>query len=310
MMHCILCKSQNGGIVISEKLWPGKNPSAEFLEMIKKYHIRRCEVCGHTQLNPLPTIQEDKEFYEKDTHTKEMFNGDIMRQKLERDTRRRADLISGISNSLGASPSVLDFGCGFGHLVGELSIRGFNATGVDVSNYRLDLARQWSKGEFSFFDPELDFDSQFDSQYDVVCAFHVLEHLSDPVLCLKQYYSLIKPGGYLVLEMPNAGDPMLKLLPSYNEFFWQRIHLSYFDASRLELAITRAGCPSPNIQFTQRYGLENLFHWVNHAGPELGSPSFKTSIPALSRAEEIYRRDREETGTADTLIAIVEKPEE
>lgn len=304
-MKCILCYREDLGWIVSKNLWPGKNPSSEYLKMIKKYQIVQCNTCDHIQIDPLPNPKEDLEFYQKDTHTKEMFDGNMMRGKLERDTQRRANLISGY---LKPPQSILDFGCGFGVLIGELVKRGFDSTGVDVSNSRLELARVWNDGEFKLFNPDSDFNQQFNQQYDAVCAFHVLEHLRDPILSLYEFYSLVKPGGYLILEVPNAGDSMLENLPAYNQFFWQRIHISYFDVSRLKLALKRAGCPTPKIQFTQRYGIENLFHWVEHAAPEWEDPSFETNHSALKRVEEIFKRDREETGTADTLIAIVEKP--
>ena len=211
-------------------------------------------------------------------------------------------MIRGLLNS----GSILDFGCGFGFFVGALS-NDYRALGVDVCASRLELAESWNSGNFKQFDPQEDLVSQFDQKFDVVCAFHVLEHLRDPVKAIKEWFELLNPGGQLVLEVPNAGDPMLEEIPGYNKFFWQRMHLSYFDDSRMELAILRAGCSTYTIKHVQRYGLENLVHWAHNNGPQYGAPTFSTLNPALTRAEDVYKRDREETKSADTLVAIIKK---
>jgi SAM-dependent methyltransferase len=41
------------------------------------------------------------------------------------------------------------------------------------------------------------------SKFDAVCSFQVLEHLSDPLSFLKDAINLIKPGGKLIISVPN-----------------------------------------------------------------------------------------------------------
>ena len=301
-MECLLCHSTGDGILISDALYVGKNASASFIKISEKHKVRQCTTCGHKQLDPLPTEQEDLEFYENDVHSKELFGVEDVELRQRADTLRRANMIRGLLNS----GSILDFGCGFGFFVGALS-NDYRALGVDVCASRLELAESWNSGNFKQFDPQEDLVSQFDQKFDVVCAFHVLEHLRDPVKAIKEWFELLNPGGQLVLEVPNAGDPMLEEIPGYNKFFWQRMHLSYFDDSRMELAILRAGCSTYTIKHVQRYGLENLVHWAHNNGPQYGAPTFSTLNPALTRAEDVYKRDREETKSADTLVAIIKK---
>ena len=42
-----------------------------------------------------------------------------------------------------------------------------------------------------------------DNTLDAVCCFDVLEHLPDPVPCLRETYRVLRPGGALFLSVPN-----------------------------------------------------------------------------------------------------------
>ena len=45
-----------------------------------------------------------------------------------------------------------------------------------------------------------------DGSYDVVMAFHVLEHFADPLRALATWRRVLKPGGYFVISVPWAGN--------------------------------------------------------------------------------------------------------
>jgi SAM-dependent methyltransferase len=51
--------------------------------------------------------------------------------------------------------------------------------------------------------------------YDAVYSSHCLEHMSDPVSALAQWWALLKPGGYLVLVVPEEN--------LYEQGYWPSI---------------------------------------------------------------------------------------
>lgn len=61
--------------------------------------------------------------------------------------------------------------------------------------------------------------------YDVVYASHVLEHLVDPVLALKNWWRILKPRGHLIILAPHRDMyEKKKTLPSN----WNSDHKSYW----------------------------------------------------------------------------------
>ena len=100
---------------------------------------------------------------------------------------------------------------------------------------------------------------------------------------------------------------MLGQQSAYSDFYWQVAHLSYFTANTLEYALRESGLTSFTVRGVQRYGLRNLLNWLDHGKPQLLAPSFQESKPILQRIESLYKRDREERLTSDTLIVEVRK---
>ena len=119
-------------------------------------------------------------------------------------------------------------------------------------------------------------------QFDVVTAIEVLEHVTDPVACLKEIRALLKPGGLLFFTTGNAR-------PFRENFFkWgyvlPEIHISYFEPETLERALKAAGFRSayprsnPGINDIIRFKILKKFGWRKHALSEKLLP-----WPLLSR---------------------------
>src|SRR5262244_144512 len=77
--------------------------------------------------------------------------------------------------------------------------------------------------------------------FDVVTAFHVLEHVPDPVAAARRMLDWLAPGGLLIVEVPNAGG----LGASLFQDAWAGLelprHLSHFTPATLEAVIEKAG---------------------------------------------------------------------
>ncbi|MEL7045468.1 MAG: class I SAM-dependent methyltransferase [Pseudomonadota bacterium] len=95
---------------------------------------------------------------------------------------------------------VLEMGCGPGPLLYDLSLRGFEATGVETSTRSLEIS------------PKLLGDTQavtvqstppaIGERYDYLFAFEVLEHIEDDVGALRSWLNYLKPGGRVLVSIP------------------------------------------------------------------------------------------------------------
>lgn len=72
---------------------------------------------------------------------------------------------------------------------------------------------------------------------DVLLVRHVLEHAHDPAAFLRAAATLVKPGGYLLFEMPDS-EKFIKAC-DYS-FIWEE-HITYFCAPTLAALIGNAG---------------------------------------------------------------------
>ena len=113
---------------------------------------------------------------------------------------------------------ILDYGCGSGVFLKRLIDAGHHVTGVDVSSEMLASARQALQS--SGVPPERFALEQvgesckggyLDSAYDGVMSLGVLEYLDDPVALLEELVQRLRPGGFLILSLPNRRSLVRRL---------------------------------------------------------------------------------------------------
>lgn len=98
---------------------------------------------------------------------------------------------------------ILDAGCGAGNLMEQL--KGLDVTGVDISETLLAQARARTSGQEGarvlFGNAEaLPFD---DDTFDRAVCSEILEHVLHPEAVLAELRRVVKPGGRIVLTVPN-----------------------------------------------------------------------------------------------------------
>jgi 2-polyprenyl-6-hydroxyphenyl methylase/3-demethylubiquinone-9 3-methyltransferase len=104
-------------------------------------------------------------------------------------------------------PKIFDAGCGNGSLLLQLKRAGYIVGGSDASDSGILFARRTLGDDvplkvLSVYD---DLASAFGSDWDVVVATEVIEHLYAPRDFVKRVRALLRPGGALVLSTPYHG---------------------------------------------------------------------------------------------------------
>lgn len=140
---------------------------------------------------------------------------------------------------------------------------------------------------------------------DVVCLFHVFEHLADPASFLSPAKRVLAPGGRLIIEVPSLDDPLLSLYQSaaYRDFYFQQQHPFVYSASSLRRVLEHHGFTVEIVPY-QRYGLENHLAWLANARPG-GSPELRQ---LFGSCEQTYIAALEQRGFTDTVFAIAQVP--
>jgi SAM-dependent methyltransferase len=139
-------------------------------------------------------------------------------------------------------------------------------------------------------------------RYDLVCMFHVLEHVFAPGEFLADATACLAPGGRLVIEVPSLSDPLLSLYgcEAYRRFYFQRQHPYVYSAGSLTRLLTQLGFEVEQAIDHQRYGLENHLHWL-YAGKPGGSELLRG---IFGGCEDGYLRALERAGHADSFIGV------
>jgi len=151
-------------------------------------------------------------------------------------------------------PSLLDVGCGDGTFLRAAQQKGWQVSGTelrDAGPIPSRAIRVWSSL------------SDIEDRFDCVTAWHVLEHLPDPQESAREIRRLLKPGGALLLSVPDGGGWQSRCSGP----FWFHLdvprHLFHFDLPSLRLLLENAGF---EVACVWHHELEyDLFGWIQSA---------------------------------------------
>jgi 2-polyprenyl-3-methyl-5-hydroxy-6-metoxy-1,4-benzoquinol methylase len=120
---------------------------------------------------------------------------------------------------------ILEIGVGFGSFLKMAVAHGAVVTGVELNHSAADRVQQQG---FRVLERDLQGLGK-EEKYDVVCSFQVLEHVPDPLQFLQGILSVLRPGGRVILSVPNAA--VMKIIdPQHCNLLDQPPHhLSHWD---------------------------------------------------------------------------------
>lgn len=115
------------------------------------------------------------------------------------------------SLNLKKESKILELGYGAGVTSAKIYSRGFNITGIDISNNFRDLAAKNckkvkakdNKSKFKFIVGNAEKLEFKDNRFDCVIGIGFIHYLEDPDKCLKEVYRILKPGGYFIISQRN-----------------------------------------------------------------------------------------------------------
>lgn len=109
-------------------------------------------------------------------------------------------LVAGLIRQLNHPFSdILDAGCGTGGNISALSAFG-RFTGSDVMQEAVEYCAL--HGEARLVRSQVEYLPFQDRSFDLVTSLDVIEHVDDPEKALKEFYRVLKHGGYAVITVP------------------------------------------------------------------------------------------------------------
>jgi SAM-dependent methyltransferase len=214
-----------------------------------------CTECGLGRFHPAPEVEEVRALYPDEYYGEPGSKFQPLIEWLVRLVGTRH--IGFLSRNLAPGAKVLDVGCGRGVLLSELANRGFEVHGQEISaeaargaDPRAEIRIAASVAEAGYPDCSLD----------EVIIWHVLEHLPDPRASLEAVHRALKPGGRLVVAVPNFESAQAR----WTGAAWFHLdlprHLYQFPVSALQRLLSDVGFEAlSEHHFSLR---QNPFGWM------------------------------------------------
>jgi len=170
---------------------------------------------------------------------------------------------------------------------------------VEPDSTNRAFASRFSVGQYEYLEDVPD-----GEKFDVICLFHVFEHIRDPFDFLRKCNRLLNAGGSVVIEVPHIEDPLLSVydLDSYKDFYFQPMHHYIYSVDGLRYVFESEGFYEKDIVFYQRYGLDNHLAWLKK-----GKPGGDVKFKELFGNSNEYCRALEKAQKTDTIIYIAKK---
>jgi SAM-dependent methyltransferase len=164
----------------------------------------RCVRCGLVRLSPRPDVETMDRAYAATTYARaEGESGtEELGKRLDTFFIKQAGraLIAYGSNTPGR---LLDVGCGDGRFLAAMQTQGWTVEGLETDPVAAGLARRRTGA--TIHETYLENAPIAGGTFDMVSLLHVLEHVPDPRETLTVAWNALRPGGTLVLALPNVG---------------------------------------------------------------------------------------------------------
>jgi 2-polyprenyl-3-methyl-5-hydroxy-6-metoxy-1,4-benzoquinol methylase len=227
---CLVCRGPTKALAEGQILCGGTTRA----DKLYPFALAQCDQCGHIQklLNAdwhaaMDGLYERHyEDYRVVGRQVNFVNGKIV----DRDglAVRKLDSLIG----LGPRGAVLDIGCGSGRFLRAFSElkSSWTIAGYDVGDLHREMVCNISGALFFHGKGAL---KKISQRFDLITLNHVVEHLAEPVVVLREAAQLLKDGGRLVVRVPS--------FEAVNTDFFLMEHCSHFTQQTLRQALALAG---------------------------------------------------------------------
>lgn len=206
--------------------------------VIRDFPVVRCPVCGVRRVSPRLTREALRTYYDANywksvdsvARGYDNYAGD--EANIRRTFRRRLGLLAQWSVRTSSPRSLLDVGCAYGFLLQEALDAGWDAYGLEWSEFAAGNAAPAVRNRIRM--ASLMESPWPEASMDAVTFWDYLEHSPDPKADLAAAARMLKPGGLLSIIIPDAGSMLARIMGSkWEEYKKPEEHLYFFTAGQL-----------------------------------------------------------------------------
>ena len=291
------------------------------------YHILKCEYCVTIHAWPLPHPDALEDYYRREFYQQEKpdylerYAGDKdwWKECVHRPLLHQAMAASHVANP---RRQVLEVGAGPGLALDVAAEEGWGTYAVEPSPVCAEHLRQHGhtvyEGNLEGYAAAV---RDHKRQFDIVYVYEVLEHQPSPSDFLHECLHLTKPGGILVVCVPNDASPVqyqvcetLRIAP----YWWAPPqHLHYFSPKFLQLMVRWAGYDVLDIRGSAALELA-ILNGQNYIGDDTVGRAVHTArmekeLAAVQHGmwgevEAQYRANMAEARLGREIMCLAQKP--
>lgn len=199
--------------------------------------LHRCPACGLLFAADRPAEElrslYDAEYFEDYPGGEEAYEDDPAQRRYE--SAQRIAFV----RRFRPHGRLLEIGAAAGYFVEAALEAGYEPTGVEPAAELAERARERIGAPVLVgFVEDVDLEP---ATFDAACAWHVVEHLSDPHEVLVRVRDVLRPGGHLLIEVPNIDSVQSVRLGRR----WTKLdhahHVAHYSPASLHALLQRAG---------------------------------------------------------------------
>ncbi len=318
---CLFCSSRDATtIVTGEEELDGRR---------WQFHVVQCSDCGLSYTNPRPTSASIGRFYGPDSQPAghvpaegplrrwadfcvlraeygyppqaagwHVRLGAVLGRCLIRRSRQRRHWIPFMPPG-----RLLDFGCGLASFLPRMRRYGWHVTGLDFDPRVAAGLRE--RDGIDALVGSLPHPQLSPHSFDAVTMWNSLEHVHEPVTVLKAAHDILRPGGLLVVGVPNLACWSFERFKAHWYALWLPRHLTHFTPATLTRLVEQTGFEVIELSHIGRSG------WLRRsaqAAYEAGDHSWVTRMACSRCLASRLAAWTERAKRADFIRLLARKP--
>lgn len=211
----------------------------------EKFKISQCNECGFVFLNPQPEKEKLEPYYDSPDYishsgTEKGIINKIYKKVKKITIKRKLKIVCRYS----VGRKILDIGCGSGELLNIFKENKWQTMGVETN----EKARNYAIKKYGLqVIDETEVEKIQDRSFDVICLWHVLEHVPELQKRMNELKRLLKPAGTLFIAVPHCNSYDAAYYKEYWAAYDVPRHLWHFTPSTLKALCNKYGFSGVNI---------------------------------------------------------------